>query len=64
MEQIVVTLESLVEEVTTALEYGKALGYTECLNQTIGKKPESSNPQLAMKHYIDTLIKDYTETSE
>jgi hypothetical protein len=61
MEQIVVTLESLVEEVQAALEYGKSLGYSECLNQTIGKKPESSFAQQAMKHYIDTLIEDYSK---
>jgi hypothetical protein len=60
-EQIVVTLESLVEEVQAALKYGMALGYSECLSHTVQGKPVSSNPERAMKHYVDTLVKEYTE---
>lgn len=61
MEQIVVTLESLVEEVQAALEYGKSLGYAECLSHTMQGKPVSSNPDQAIEHYIKTLVEDYTK---
>ena len=51
----------MLKEVQLALEYGKALGYSECLNQTIGKKPETSNASQAIKHYLETLEADYTQ---
>jgi hypothetical protein len=61
MEHTTVTMEDFITEIRAALEYGKSLGYAECLNQTISKKPETSNPSAAMKHYIETLIEDYTQ---
>lgn len=58
-EQIVVTLESLIEEVHNALEYGRSLGYAECLAHTVQGKPQNSNTDQAIAHYIQTLQEDY-----
>jgi len=55
-----ITTEQLLKEVKLALQYGKSLGYSECLNQTIGKKPESNNPDHAMKYYLEELEKKYS----
>jgi hypothetical protein len=61
MSHKTVTVDELLQEVKNALEYGKALGYSECLSQTIGNKPETSNPAAAIKHYLETLEEDYTQ---
>jgi len=61
MEQNKVTIEILIKEVKEALEYGKALGYTECLNKTIGKLPESSFAQQAADHYVKAMIENYSK---
>lgn len=55
-----ITIDQLLKEVKLALQYGKSLGYSECLNQTIGKKPESNNPDHAMKYYLEELEKKYS----
>jgi hypothetical protein len=56
-----ITLEQLLKEVNLALEYGKSLGYSECLNQTIIKKPESSNNKVASEFYLKELEKKYSQ---
>lgn len=58
-ETTMITLEDLIQEIKDALEYGKILGYTECLNQTMGHKPESSNPEHAMIHYVKNIKESY-----
>lgn len=55
-----ITTDQLLKEVKLALQYGKSLGYSECLNQTIGKKPESANSDHAMKYYLEELEKKYS----
>jgi len=58
-ELIVVTLEDVLEEIKDALEYGRSLGYTECLNQTIGKKPQSSSTDQAVEFYVQSIKESY-----
>lgn len=55
-----ITTEQLLKEVKLALQYGKSLGYSECLNQTIGKKPESANSDHAINYYLKELEKKYS----
>ena len=59
MDQIVVTLESIVEEVQAALEYGRSLGYVDCLNKTVIDKPINSDSDKAIDYYIEQLKNDY-----
>lgn len=56
---ILVVLDDVLEEIKDALEYGRSLGYAECLNQTIGNKPESSLSDQAMEHYIKSRKESY-----
>jgi hypothetical protein len=59
MEEIAIMLEDVLDEVRDALEYGRSLGYTECLNQTIGKKPSTSNADQAIDFYVNSIKEAY-----
>lgn len=61
MQQNTVTVEELAKEIKDAIEYGKALGYTECLNKTIGKLPESSFAQQAANYYVKSIVENYSK---
>lgn len=58
-EIIVVTLEDVLDEIKDALEYGRSLGYSECLNQTLGHKPPTSLTDQAMEFYINSRKESY-----
>lgn len=59
MEEVFV--EILIREIESALKYGVSLGYAECTNKTLGHKPESSNPDHAIKYYIEQITQKYSE---
>ena len=59
MEEIAVMLEDVLDEVRDALEYGRSLGYTECLNQTIGKKPPTSSVDQSIDFYVNSIKEAY-----
>ena len=52
-------LEDVLDEVRDALEYGRSLGYTECLNQTMGKKPPTSSVDQAIDFYVNSIKEAY-----
>jgi hypothetical protein len=55
-----VTLEILLKEIETALKYGVTLGYAECTNKTLGHRPDSSNPDHAIKFYLKQTEEKYS----
>ena len=59
MEEIAVMLDDVLDEIRDALEYGRSLGYTDCLNKTLGHKPESSNTDQAIEFYINSVKEAY-----
>jgi hypothetical protein len=59
MEEIAIMLEDVLDEVRDALEYGRSLGYAECLNQTMGKKPPTSSTDQAIDFYVNSIKEAY-----
>jgi hypothetical protein len=52
----VISPEELIDQIRISMEYAYLLGYSECLNNTnSGSNIKSSNPDRAIKYYIDTL---------
>jgi len=52
----VISPEELIDQIRISMEYAYILGYSECLNNTnSGSNIKSSNPDRAIKYYIDTL---------
>jgi len=52
----VISPEELIDQIRISMEYAYLLGYSECLNNTnSGSNIKSSNTDMAIKYYIDTL---------
>ena len=56
---ILVTLEDVLAEVKDALEYGRSLGYSECLGHTVQGKAKSDTTDQAIEFYVNSIKESY-----
>ena len=61
---ILVTLEDVLAEVKDALEYGRSLGYSECLSHTVQGKTKSDYTDQAIEFYVNSVKESYESDDE